>query len=78
MDWAEYLSSTGGGLPCKDTPTRLHLLDWRELFGCRDRLRRKQPGIAEAGGALHMVAQGYLPVDALRERLSALRGENAH
>jgi len=34
--------------------------------------------IAEAGGALHMVAQGYLPVEALRERLAALRSEHAH
>lgn len=28
--------------------------------------------VAEAGGALHMVAQGYLPEEALRERLAAL------
>jgi putative protein-disulfide isomerase len=29
--------------------------------------------VAEHGGALHLVAQGYLPIDALRERLAALR-----
>ena len=34
--------------------------------------------IAEAGGSLHMVAQGYLPVEALRERLAALLREHAH
>jgi putative protein-disulfide isomerase len=32
--------------------------------------------LAEAGGALHMVAQGYLPEDALRERLAALKTQH--
>jgi putative protein-disulfide isomerase len=30
--------------------------------------------VGEAGGALHLVAHGYLPEDALRERLAALPG----
>jgi putative protein-disulfide isomerase len=32
--------------------------------------------LAEAGGQLHLVANGYLPEDALRERLAALPGDN--
>lgn len=32
--------------------------------------------VAEAGGALHMVAQGYLPEAALRERLAALKTQH--
>lgn len=31
--------------------------------------------VAEARGGLHMVAQGYLPEDALRERLAALQAQ---
>jgi putative protein-disulfide isomerase len=33
--------------------------------------------VAEHDGALHLVAQGYLPVEGLRERLAALAGQGA-
>ncbi|HJV63213.1 MAG TPA: DsbA family protein [Albitalea sp.] len=34
--------------------------------------------IAEAGGRLHLVAQGYLPLPELRERLAALTAQQPH
>jgi len=66
------------GLPRRDFATAFAAEEMREATK-RDFAQSQAWGIrgfpaliAEAGGALHMVAQGYLPEEALRERLAAL------
>jgi len=66
------------GLPRRDFATAFASEELREATK-RDFAQSQAWGIrgfpaliGEAGGALHMVAQGYLPEEALRERLAAL------
>ena len=72
--WAELIN-TGpldppNGLAASQAMRDATLADFRQSQAWG--IRGFPAVVAEHDGALHLVAQGYLPVEALRERLTAL------